>query len=90
MIIFINADSMQIEKIFETKEKERVLFANKDTAVTFFKGKYITYSLDNLTKISSQKATEIQKGNSYYFQTCGDYIFIFDNSENVINRISVL
>lgn len=88
IIEFVNADNMKIEKIFETKEKERVLFADKDTAITFYKGEYITYSLDSWKKISSQKATEIQKENEYCFQTCGDYIFVY-NYGDIINRIPI-
>lgn len=87
-VIFVNTDSMKIEKDFKFQKNERVLFADKDTAITFFKGKYITYSLDSWTKISSQKATEIQKGNEYCFQTCGDYIFVY-NYGDIINRIPI-
>lgn len=86
----INIDNMQIKKEYKTRKKERLIYTDAEKAITYYKNNYLTYSLDNWTKISSQKATEIQKGNSYYFQTCGDYIFIFDNGGNVINRISVL
>lgn len=90
IIVFINTDSMKIEKDFEVSKKERILFANKNIAVTFFKGECITYSLENWTKINSQKIEKIKKGGSYVFQVCGDYIFVFDdNTGELINRISI-
>lgn len=89
-IICFDVNKMKAEPIFNSKRKERVIFADNDYAVTFYNGKYITYSLADLKITEKQKATEIQKGNYYCFQTCGDYIFVFDEKTGkVINRIEI-
>lgn len=88
--IFVNADYMVVKKGFKTRKRERVIFVNKDIVMTFYNGEYITYSLDNFEKIGSQKADEIKTDNSYAFQSCGSYIFVFDdNTGEIINRIPV-
>ena len=74
-----------------TKTFERILYADNKKAITYYNGKYLTYSLDDWRIIASQEAVEIQNRGSYTFETCGDYIFIFDsNSDELLNRISII
>lgn len=90
VICQINTASLCITSEYKTKIKERILYADTKKAITYYKGRYITYSLNNWKKIKSQKANEIKSGNSYTFETCGDYIFIFDdNSGELVNTIDI-
>lgn len=80
----------------ERKEKhdfrtfERVIGISADHVVTYYKGKYLTYSRDGWKVVSEQKADEINKDGEYYFETCGRYIFVFDDDTGeCINRIKV-
>ena len=89
IIAVINADNMKIEKENKTKKGERVIYADDKKAITFYHGRYITYSVKNWKKIDSQKAPEIKKNGSYTFETCGNYVFVFDNNTSeLINKIS--
>lgn len=90
VICRINTASLCITSEYKTKIKERILYADAEKAITYYKGKYVTYSLDNWKKIKSQKADEIKSGGSYTFETCGDYIFVFnDNSGELINTVDI-
>ena len=80
---------------FEVKEKktktfERIIYVDSEKAITYYKGKYLTYSLDDWKVTDKQSASEIKEGGSYNFVTCGDYIFVFDNdSDELLNKISI-
>ena len=90
IIAVIDANDMKIEKEHKTKKGERILYADTVKAITYYSGKYITYSTKNWKKIDSHKASEIKKNGSYTFETCGNYIFVFDdNTGEVINRITI-
>ena len=72
---------------FEVKEKktktfERIIYVDSEKAITYYKGKYLTYSLDDWKVTDKQSASEIKEGGSYNFVTCGDYIFVFDNDSD--------
>lgn len=69
---------------------ERVIGISADRVVTYYKGSYLTYSRDDWKVVSEQKADEIKKDSKYYFETCGGYIFVFDDDTGkCINRIKV-
>ena len=58
--------------------------------MTYYKGHYLTYDLNNWKVIRKQDADEIKNGGSYTFETCGDYIFVFDDdSGDLLNMISI-
>lgn len=89
-IVTINIDDYKITNKRVTRKHEKVIYANNKKAVTYYKGKYLTYLLDKWEIIDSRSADEIENGGSYTFETCGDYIFVFDNnSGELINTISV-
>lgn len=74
----------------ETKKHERIIFYDNEKAVTYYNGKYRTYDLNDWHLISKQTADEIQNDGSYTFESCGDYVFVFDdNSGNLLNSIDV-
>ena len=74
----------------KTRKYERIIYADNKRAITYYLGNYITYSTDKWKEIKSQKANEIKEGGSYLFDTCGDYVFVFDyNTGEVINKLSI-
>lgn len=76
------------EKTFRTFE--RVICVDKDKVMTYYKGHYLTYDLNNWKVIRKQDADEIKNGGSYTFETCGDYIFVFDDdSGELLNTINI-
>ena len=73
-----------------TRTFERILYADGEKAITYYNGEYLTYSLDKWEVIDSQSADEIQVGGSYTFESCGDYVLVFDdNSGELLNTIDV-
>ncbi len=90
MLYIFDTDNFSNPVRFKTKTFERIIYADKEIAITYYNGKYITYSLENWKKIGRQKADEIEKGGSYSFESCGDYIFVFDdNTGEMINKIVI-
>ncbi len=74
----------------KTRKYERIIYADTKKAITYYRGNYITYSTDKWKKINTQKADEIKKDESYFFDTCGDYVFVFsDNTDEMINKIPI-
>lgn len=88
-ITTINIDDYKITNTRFTKEHEKIIYADNRKAITYYKGEYLTYSLDEWQVIDSRSADDIQPGGTYFFETCGDYIFVFDSSNNLIDRISI-
>ncbi len=90
-IVTVNIDDYKITNTRFTKEHEIIIYADNSKAITYYNGKYLTYSLDEWKVINSQSADDIQTEGSYNFETCGDYIFVFDdNSGELLNRISII
>lgn len=88
-LYIINAVDCSETLIRSTRTFERILYADDQKAITYYNGKYLTYSLDEWEVIGSQSADEIQNGGSYTFESCGDYIFVFnDDTGELINRIN--
>ncbi len=73
-----------------TEKFERILYADSQKAITYHKGQYLTYSLSDWKVIKKQNADEIKNGGSYTFESCGEYIFVFDDKQNkLINTIEI-
>lgn len=90
-LYIINTDDCTKSLQYSTNTFERIIYADSKKAITYYNGKYLTYSLDDWSVIDSQAAVEIQNRGSYTFEACGDYIFIFDmNSDELLNKISVV
>lgn len=69
---------------------ERVIGISADHVVTYYKGKYLIYSRDDWKVVSEKDADEISKDGKYYFEVCGEYVFVFDDDTGeCINRIKV-
>lgn len=88
-IILWNYETSHFEEK-KTKNHERIIYANSQKAITYYKGKYLTYSLEDWSLIKKQSVDEIKEGGSYTFESCGDYIFVFDNnSGELLNTINI-
>lgn len=82
--------SGKITNQHKTRKYERIIYADTQKAITYYRGNYITYSTDKWKEIKSQKAYEIKKDGSYFFDTCGDYVFVFDDDTGkLLNKISI-
>lgn len=89
-IVTVNIDDYKITNTRFTKKHEKIIYADNKKAVTYYNGEYLTYSLDKWEVIDSQSADEIQIEGAYIFETCGDYIFVFDDdSGELLNTINV-
>ncbi len=87
--VIINKNDFEVKEK-KTKTFERILYVDSEKAITYYKGKYLTYSLDGWKVTNKQSASEIKEGGSYNFVTCGDYIFVFDkNYSKLLNRIEI-
>ena len=89
-IVFMEKNDLNSKVEHFTKKSEKTIYADSEKAITYYKGKYLTYSLDGWKVTNKQSASEIKEGGSYNFVTCGDYIFVFDNnSGELLNRIHI-
>lgn len=76
--------------VYKTKKFERVLYSDTQKAITYYDHSYYTYSLEDWTVINTMPANEIHEGGSYVFDTCGEYIFVFDgDSGELLNKIEI-
>ena len=89
-VLIIDADSLEIEKHHETKKYERILYADTEKAITYYKGNYCTYSMSDWKLLEKQSAREIKNGGSYSFEVCGDLLFVFDDeTDELINSLNL-
>lgn len=90
LCIFIDSKSGKIKNQHKFSKFERILYVDNEKAITYYNGKYLFYDLDNWDLMCKLSADEIKNGGSYTFESCGDYIFVFDdNTGELINRISI-
>lgn len=89
-LVTIETISGEIVDSYKTRKYERILYADSEKAITYYDGEYLTYSLEDWKVIDKQDADEIKDGGSYFFEACGEYIFVFDNkTDKLINKIKV-
>ena len=71
-------------------ERELLLCIGSEKAITYYNGEYLTYSLEDWKVIDKQDADEIKDGGSYFFEACGEYLFVFDDkTDKLINKLKV-
>ena len=88
-ITFINPLSGE-EKNIKTKSGEKVIYLDDKKAITFHKDEYHHYYIDDWKEYKSERAKEINSHSVYRFETCGDYVFVFDkNYSELLNKISI-
>ncbi|MBE6842668.1 MAG: hypothetical protein E7510_07565 [Ruminococcus sp.] len=86
----INKENMSVEKRFDSKKYERILYADLDKAITFYKESYVVHNMDDWSVTEKMPADEIKKGGTYTFEQCGEYIFVFDgDSGELLNKIKI-
>ncbi len=80
----------ELSAVYKTHRHERIIYADDYKAVTYYKGKYLFRSLDDWSITSKLPADEIKRGGSYTFDSCGDYIFVFDTeSGELLNKVNI-
>lgn len=87
-VVDIQNGKLEKEKKFRTFE--RVIFVDEEKIITYYNNKYCTYDTESMEIVDECNASEIKNGGSYRFESCGDYIFVFDdNSGELLNTINV-
>lgn len=75
-------------KNFKTGKGEKIIYADEDEIITYYKNSCITYSTADLKKIKEETMDKIKSGGSYVFTVCGEYIWLFDEgSGELVGRI---
>ena len=88
-ITFINPLSGE-EKNIKTKSGEKVIYLDDKKAITFHKDEYHHYYIDDWKEYKSERAKEINSHSVYRFETCGEYVFVFDkNYSKLLNKIPI-
>ncbi len=86
----IDLNDLKICKELKTKKYERILYADTEKAITYYKGNYCTYSMSDWKLLEKQSAREIKNGGSYSFEVCGDLLFVFDDeTDELINSLNL-
>lgn len=96
-LMFHNYDQITIinlktetKKTIKTRLGEKIIYLSNKKAVSFYKGQYLFYDIENWKEFKSINADEINSHSTYKFESCGDYIFVFDNnSGELLNTIDV-
>jgi len=89
-LLIFDTDTLELKSGRKTKTFERIIYADAEKAITYYKGNYITYSISDWKRIGKTAADEIKEGGSYTFELCREYVFVFDdNSGECINRIAI-
>ena len=74
----------------KTKAGEKIVYLCDEKAVTYYDGNYLFYNLENWNCYKSTDASGIDSHSKYIFETCDDYVFVFDDSTGeMIDRINV-
>ena len=90
MLLSFDIDTSKMNDKYKLKRFERIICIGENKVITYYKGKYLTYSLDDWKVTNKQSASEIKEGGSYNFVACGDHIFVFDNgSDELLNKIPI-
>lgn len=89
-VCLVDLNDLKICKELKTKKYERILYADTEKTITYYKGNYCTYSMSDWELLEKQSAHEIKNGGSYSFEVCGDLLFVFDEeSSKLLNTIDV-
>lgn len=84
----IDPDTLEVLDKRSFRRYERIIYADDNKVLTFYKGKLITYSADNWEKLSSEK--RYNKKHSYSFSIYDEHIFVYDDTTGeMIDRIQI-
>ncbi len=85
----INTNDFKVQR-HKTRKFERIIYVSDNKVVTYYNGKYLTYSTDDWKVTDEKKADEIKNGGKYTFEACGEYVFVFDDDTGeCINRVEI-
>lgn len=87
-LLVINKEDKSVLHMIDTKQGERLLYADSKTALTYFEGKLYTYDVENWQVTNMTEASFVKKDNEYYFETCHDKLFVYEN-EKVIEILDL-
>jgi hypothetical protein len=76
-------------KTINTKKLEKIIYIDKSKAITYYKGNYMFYNLDNWNCYKKISSNEIKQNRTYTFESCKDNIFVFDSSNKLIDIINI-
>lgn len=89
-LFVVDINNLDNQSFYKTKTFERIIFADSKKCVTYYEGKYLIYSLDDWKIENEQSADEIKEGSGYVFDSCGNYIFVFDaDTGDLLNTIDI-
>lgn len=85
----VNTADFKVQR-HKTKKFERIIYADDNKVMTYYNGKYLTYSADDWKVTDEKKADEIKNDGKYTFEACGEYVFVFDDDTGeCINRVEI-
>lgn len=80
-LLIIDKEDKKALNMIDTRKRERILYADSKSAITYYEGKLNTYDVDSWQITMTTDASFITKDNEYYFETCHDKLFVFENSK---------
>lgn len=73
----------------KTNSGERIIYADGKKAITYYNHMLNTYSLKDWTLQKQEQADYIENQGSYYFELCGNKIFVYNEQDKLLNIIKV-
>lgn len=75
--------------VYQTRAGERILYANDTQAITYYDKTLNWYQLEDWTLQKQEQADYIENQGSYYFELCGNKIFVYNEQDKLLNIIKV-
>ena len=82
-LLIIKKEDKKVLHRIDTRKGERLLYADSKSAITYYKGKLYTYDVDSWKITKTTDASFITKNNEYYFETCHDKLFVYENDKMI-------
>ena len=87
-VIIIDKETMK--KVCKVVAPRKIIGINDSCFVAFEDGKLLVFDNKTLEKLDEHKLDGVKEKGKYTFETCGEYVFVFDdNTGECINRIKI-